>query len=62
MGMAVIADYTISEGPAKGARIIIDDACYRGISAEELERRRLEVAREIRKIDMEAQTRERAGT
>jgi len=54
--MAVVREYTITgKRRGAGARVVVMDDCYRGISAEELARRRLEVARIIRKIDAEAQ-------
>lgn len=56
--MAIIRDTIITEDrPAKGARVIVRDDCYRGISAEEMERRRMEVARVIRRIDVAWQMR-----
>lgn len=58
--MAVIREYTVPEGRlSAGARITVRDDCYAGIGAEELARRREAIARIIRKIDMDAQARER---
>lgn len=34
-----------------GGTVLVDDSCYRGISAEELERRRAAISREILRID-----------
>ena len=54
--MAVVREYTVAgERRGAGARVVVMDDCYSGISAEELARRRMEVARIIRKIDAEAQ-------
>ena len=56
--MAVVRDYIVAEGLAKGARIIVVDDAWRGVSAEELARRRLEIARTIQRIDFNQQIRE----
>ena len=60
--MAVVRDYVITEDrPSRGAHIVVMDDCYRGISAEELARRRMETARIIRQIDFNAQLRARSA-
>lgn len=49
--MAIVAEFKC----ANGARVQIADDCYRGISAEELERRWAAVGREILRIDRAVQ-------
>ena len=49
--MAIVATYKFTEGLAAGGTVIVRDDCYAGISAEELARRRAEVARAIDAIN-----------
>ncbi len=57
--MAIVRDYI----HPNGARVIIDDDCYRDISEEELERRRAEVRRVMAMIyTMNRKDEENEGT
>ena len=49
--MAMIRDYTLSDGPARGVRVIVRDDAYRGAGPEAQTRRRTETARAMRRIE-----------
>ena len=51
--MAIIREYVITEGPAAGATVRIDDACCRDITPEERARRLAEVRRVMTMIEYE---------